>query len=415
MLITAAQALHAGLTALLVALTAAFVVCCLVPWLHSPLRALLRPFVIHHVEGGLPWVAAAQRLQRPWLTILFQQSSHVVSVGFYATFLPVLLFVGLSELAWHLVALMTLTLYVGNSMKDLVCAPRPINVSYGKERLRFLGGTGEEVEKNSQEYGLPSSHTMNSIVLNFYLIRYLHSHSLLGAPAAGAAYAAAAAWTLWVAASRIYLGLHTPIDIIAGAVAGAAVLSAFLALEGAMTWWVRSQPPGAVIAQHLLASLVLLRLCPRPLSYTPSFEFTTSFFGAFFGGTAGVARTYSRFYAVPIQLAGVWSHGPAWVARRVALGLAIVVACKEASRAFFLAALPPLYTFFPLRARRLWQPPVHNLAPPGAVADSAMRPLPHSAAGRPFDVDVTARFFAYAGIGYAVMELAPRAFAALGW
>lgn len=41
--------------------------------------------------------------------------------------------------------------------------------------------------------------------------------------------------------------------------------------------------------------------------------------------------------------------------------------------------------------------------------------LPHNEAGLPWDVDVTSRFFAYAGIGLAVAGVSPRAFEALGW
>ena len=44
------------------------------------------------------------------------------------------------------------------------------------------------------------------------------------------------------------------------------------------------------------------------------------------------------------------------------MGFVVVGAFKEGSRAVLLAALPLLYRFFPLPVRRLWQPPVHNLA-----------------------------------------------------
>lgn len=37
-----------------------------------------------------------------------------------------------------------------------------------------------------QEYGLPSSHTMNSIVLNFYIVHYLYDQHLISTEAAGA-------------------------------------------------------------------------------------------------------------------------------------------------------------------------------------------------------------------------------------
>lgn len=78
---------EAGATAVFqlicVSLVSLFIVFCCIPWIHVPVRQLVRPFVIYHVESGLSWVAYAQRFQHPWLTKLFEQSSHSVSVGFY--------------------------------------------------------------------------------------------------------------------------------------------------------------------------------------------------------------------------------------------------------------------------------------------------------------------------------------------
>lgn len=45
---------------------------------------------------------------------------------------------------------MTLSLYVGNAIKDLVSSPRPLGVPYGRQRLRFLGGSDEETELNAK-------------------------------------------------------------------------------------------------------------------------------------------------------------------------------------------------------------------------------------------------------------------------
>lgn len=36
-----------------------------------------------------------------------------------------------------------------------------------------------------QEYGLPSSHTMNSICMNLYIVHYLYDRGLLSTPVAG--------------------------------------------------------------------------------------------------------------------------------------------------------------------------------------------------------------------------------------
>jgi hypothetical protein len=45
---------------------------------------------------------------------------------------------------------MTLCLYVGNAIKDLVCAPRPLGLTYGAQRLKFLGASDEEVQLNAK-------------------------------------------------------------------------------------------------------------------------------------------------------------------------------------------------------------------------------------------------------------------------
>ena len=334
--------------------------------------------------------------------------------SFQGSFLPCIIWLGLPELGWHLVVLMTLTLYVGNAMKDLVCAPRPLGVNYGKARLSFLGKGSEETNLNAQEYGLPSSHTMNSLCLNFYAVHYLHEQSVIGDKAALGAYAAVMLWVLWIAMSRIYLGLHTPIDIGAGAVAGLTVVTTFISLEGLFNAWVKLTP-GVVTGIAAFVSLILLRLHPRPLDATPSYEFSTSFMGVMFGVVIGVSRC-SFFFNSPVSVVAFMTTKSAfWVARRLIAGFVLVLVSKEVFRAVAFAVLPKLYTFFPLRLRKMWQPPVHNQCPVEKLSDSRLKALPHSPRGRPYDVEVTSRFFAYAGIGFAVCDLAPRLFRAMDW
>lgn len=88
---------------------------------------------------------------------------------------------------------------------------------------------------------------------------------------------------------------------------------------------------------------------------------------------------------------------------------------KAVFKAAAMVALPPLYRGFPLVLRRLWQPPVHNLCDARAIIDPRLKGLPHGPTGRPRDVEATARFFAYAGIGVAACALAPSLFRNLDW
>lgn len=177
---------------------------------------------------------------------------------------------------------MTLALYVGNAIKDLVCSPRPLGVPYGRQRLRLLGAQGEEAELNAkvggqgtehagafggaravpalhrqltlsarplaglasacqaptcsaqaqrpallpspaQEYGLPSSHTLNSLCLNYFAVWYLYDRQLIAAGTTLVLYCLVA---LWVSTRSCYLQGHLQ---------GPAVRSAHP--EGAQTWW----------------------------------------------------------------------------------------------------------------------------------------------------------------------------------
>ena len=121
-----------------------------IPPLHVPVRNMLRPTVVYHVEQGLLRVHQAQRLEHWLLTLLFDLSSRTVSVPFYITFLPSLIWSGEAELGTRLVLLMGLCLYVGNAMKDLLSAPRPFGAEYKSNKVKLIGPTELEANINAQ-------------------------------------------------------------------------------------------------------------------------------------------------------------------------------------------------------------------------------------------------------------------------
>lgn len=386
--------------------------CCLPP-LHLPLRTWLRPIVVFHVERGFQWVVWAQAHQNPLLTALFTWSSHTVSVAFYVTFLPALFWVGEPQLGHRLVVLMFLCLYVGNALKDLISAPRPLSVKSGKKRAILLAQSGHDLEAHasSQEYGLPSSHTLDSLALNFYILHYYVGKGVVPESNQLPLYICAGLWVTWIGMARIYMGLHTPVDIFAGAAAGTALLLSYMRLDDAYEEWILNTDWPAVLLWQALFSMIFLRLHPKPLNYTPSYEFTVSFVGVGFGVVTGVARTYSKNAVVdslfPILLS---QQGLVIMARRMFLGFFLVALLKEVTKAFLLKTLPALYDVVPLSLRRKWQPPMHSLSKtefcPG---------IPVNEDGRAWDVEVTARFFSYAAIGWTVVELSPLMFETLGW
>ena len=65
---------------------------CLPP-LHPASRSIFGPWVLFHVERGLEWVIYAQRNQRTVLTRLCSLSCFTVSIAFYISFLPLIIWV----------------------------------------------------------------------------------------------------------------------------------------------------------------------------------------------------------------------------------------------------------------------------------------------------------------------------------
>ncbi len=65
----------------------------LTPPLHGISRSIIKPWVVFHVERGLTWVTLAQKNQRSVLTVLSTMSCFTVSISFYISFLPLLMWV----------------------------------------------------------------------------------------------------------------------------------------------------------------------------------------------------------------------------------------------------------------------------------------------------------------------------------
>ena len=314
--------------------------------------------------------------------------------------LPILIWFGFPRLGSDLCILMATTLYVGNAMKDLVSSPRPLGLKYGNVRLVHISTASEETKKNAEEYGLPSSHAMNTLCFNFYACHYFHKYGYFPDGAAIFGYGMVTLWVFWIALSRIYLGLHTPIDILAGAVAGLTVLTAFISLHTVVDSFIYSAHSWIYA---ILLSLVLLRLHPTPAKHTPSYEFTTSFVGVAFGIILAINLNPGYFHdkesifeildtRVHIQLA------------KMCCGFAIVLASKAITKRLCSLLLPIAYHWFPPTIRRIWQPPVC-----GSL--DAVTGLRKTVDGTQWaDIDATTRYFSYASIGFATCFIAPAVF-----
>jgi membrane-associated phospholipid phosphatase len=71
---------------------------------------------------------------------------------------------------------------------------------------------------------------MNSLVFSGFVAHYLVTHNLASG---GLAYGIVAAWVAWIGLARLYMGLHTCVDILAGFIAGVILLVSWIRYAGA--------------------------------------------------------------------------------------------------------------------------------------------------------------------------------------
>ncbi len=70
-----------------------------------------------------------------------------------------------------------------------------------------------------------------------------------------------------------------------------------------------------------LLCLVLLRLHPRPIDHTPTYEFTTAFWGVMFGTVSSVNMMPPPFTQPPSEVLGMWQQfSVLFMLRRLAVG-----------------------------------------------------------------------------------------------
>lgn len=156
--------------------------------------------------------------------------------------------------------------------------------------------------------------------------------------------------------------MHSPLDVLAGALFAALTVAAFLSLATAVLDWMTM---GSWISPVVLAvgSMVVY---PKPQRRTPSFLDAVAFNGAALGVALG-AR--SGMHAQPILDINSALHIRATLAQ-IVIGLLMCGVSKQAVAHMARTALGALCETAPQPLRSLWQLPVHDELCMAATAGS---------------------------------------------
>ncbi|EYU39977.1 hypothetical protein ABFS82_10G175300 [Erythranthe guttata] len=375
------------------------------------LRSLTQPWVSRRVISGIPIILKIQKYQHRYLDALFSGLSCIVSVPFYTAFLPLLFWTGHCKLARQMTLLMAFCDYIGNCIKDVVSAPRP-----SSPPVRRVTATKDE-EENAMEYGLPSSHTLNTVCLSGYLLHYILAYN-----GSSDAFTQIFGFTMvclvvgLTGFGRIYLGMHSLIDIIAGLAFGLGILAIWLFVSEDIDNFIVSGQN--VVSFWSALGFLLLFAYPTPEFPTPSFEFHTAFDGVALGIVIGVHQTYHQFHHENVARVFSPQLTISALAGRLLLGIPTILIVKFCSKALAKWILPILANALGIPVRSTTYVPALNSIASDKKSDEIkqsgyIQKLLFSSEQTSFDVDSGIRLIQYAGLAWSVVDLVPSMFSHL--
>jgi hypothetical protein len=222
-------------------------------------------------------------------------------------------------------------------IKDMCSLPRPLSPP-----LRRITMSGSA----ALEYGFPSTHSANAVSVAVYAVLLLRSDTNPFSPTTTLALEALAYfYALSIIIGRLYCGMHGFVDVIVGSLMGAAISLVEVYYAPRLEAWVHASSYLAPLAVAL-AIVVLVRVHPEPADDCPCFDDSVAFAGVTIGlelGTWRFAR-YSRL--APLYRAGALDLAAlGWprAAARLVVGVAAILAWREAAKPTLLRVLPHLY------------------------------------------------------------------------
>lgn len=144
----------------------------------------------------------AYKIHNKAVHALMQFGAGLGSELFYITFFPFMIWNIDSQLTRQLLLIWYPLMYCGQFLKDWVQWPRP-----GPPAVRLEG------KRFEMEYGMPSTHTICGTCIPFSLLILTSRHYEFSF---AAGLLIAILWTSLVAVSRVYMGMHTVLDCLAG-------------------------------------------------------------------------------------------------------------------------------------------------------------------------------------------------------
>ncbi|XP_014674948.1 PREDICTED: sphingosine-1-phosphate phosphatase 1-like [Priapulus caudatus] len=254
---------------------------------------------------------------------LFSFGASLGNGVFYITFFPAWFWNIDGYVGRRIVLVWALSMFIGQAIKDVVRWPRPAAPPVAQLERRY-----------ALEYGMPSTHAMVGFTVPFAVVVFTHDryeYALIYAVVF------ATAWCALVALSRLYMGMHSALDVIAGLLLAAALMIALLRWVDAFDEFQLQSRIAPLFTVGVAVALAVNY--PELDKWSTSRGDTTNILGICAGIYVGSWLNFQLGYmtgpSLPAPFRIIWPtfHDVGLMALRMCIGIAIACATQAAMKA----------------------------------------------------------------------------------
>ncbi|CAL4134619.1 unnamed protein product [Meganyctiphanes norvegica] len=283
----------------------------------------------------------------------------------------------------RVIVIWMITMYIGQAMKDILKVPRPS----APPVLRLD-------TKWALEYGLPSTHAMVGVTMPFSIFAFSVTRYQLDW---SWCLAFAITWCTIVCLSRLYLGMHSVMDIVCGLVLAVILMVIILPWMDILDRLALSHPASPLLCTILTVAMVVWY--PTTDRWTPARGDTTVIVGVGCGTLLGSWLNYQlgiiREPTLPPPYTVIWPtiNMVGLSLLRTVVGLVLIVAVRATFKSLSYATICAL-----LQVR----------------ADDVRKKKDHISSRKRLIVELFYKFITYIAIGFTIIFTAPVAFRVMG-
>ena len=301
----------------------------------------IRSFLMSGIIQGTPVLLQIQACRFHILTEFMKSVSFLGEEEFYALLLTSSAWIFCGQLGRMLAFVMSICFYCTGFLKNSLCLPRP-PVPPVVPMARC------------SDWGFPSHHSVLNVAVPWYIWIYVYLHCDWPSQALGVLLFLVGAWSFSIMFSRLYLGVHSPADILCGGIMGCIILTFWLQIYESVE---RNLVSGQFILSLLAAALFGFSILPDPRPHSIIFVETIDCIGPSLGfNLAYYVSSVLKIKCLALfetdyVLAKLWYQIPA----RLLLGGASVLLVKfvlERVTAFLLISILSLFGLQSSRVKR---------------------------------------------------------------